>query len=202
MAKIREPCTRFTGPTDRGVRAWLLRAAPAPRPATADTAKAAVAARFIEEWIASHRSSLAPSYGPCWFSTLPQYKVGSGLEQPVEADESEQSRLHEEAIALPYYRVVLQRTTECVMRLDANAADAVTTEAFRREYGLPPADGQNTRRDPDPFDWHRTDRREGGGALVWADTGWTVVLASERTPGEDLTQARDAPEGPSEMPRL
>jgi hypothetical protein len=84
---------------------------------------------------------------------------------------------------LPYYRVVLQRTTECVIQLDAATVNDVDTEAFRQEYGLPSATGRALFRDPDPVTWHRVDRNAGAGAIVWTDTGWQVVFASDKTPG-------------------
>ena len=79
---------------------------------------------------------------------------------------------------MPYYRVVLQRTAECFLELDALEALDVTTKDFRLEYGLPEPSRPVIGSDPEPMTWHRRDQTHGGGAWIWADTGWQVVLAS------------------------
>jgi hypothetical protein len=79
---------------------------------------------------------------------------------------------------MPLYRVVLQRTAECFLELSAMDARDVTTKDFRLEYGLPEPARPVVDSDPEPMTWHLRDQTHGGGALVVADTGWTVVLVS------------------------
>lgn len=78
---------------------------------------------------------------------------------------------------MPLYRLVLQRTVECDLVLNAEDWRDVTTKDFRAEYGLPEGGHHIKSDDPEPMTWHRVDQIRGGGAIVSRDTGWSVVLA-------------------------
>lgn len=90
---------------------------------------------------------------------------------------------------MPFDRVVLQRTAECLLDLDALDARDVTTKDFRLEYGLQSPTVLFSSSDPEPGTWHRRGQPHRGGAWLWAHGGgrWYWQALTWRTALLELT---------------